>query len=148
MSDKPKTDSVFTEPDAGTSSAPERSPRKPARALRILLVEDHDDTRTTISRLLSYFGHDISVANTRERALDIVDAKNFDVILSDIGLPDGTGYDVISQAKRKQSVTGVALTALGMEEDIRRGKEAGFDFHLTKPVDFHELRNVLDRVGA
>lgn len=131
--------------DTGVSA---RVPTKPVKALRILLVEDHGDTRRTLSRLLSHFGHDISVADCTQSALDIVASKQFDVVLSDIGLPDGSGYDVISQAKRKQTLKGVALTGFGSDEDIRRGKEAGFDFHLTKPVDFHELRSVLDQAGA
>jgi CheY-like chemotaxis protein len=75
-------------------------------------------------------------------------SQKFDVVLCDIGLPDGTGYEVISQAKRKQPVKAVAITGFGTDEDIRRGQEAGFDFHLVKPVDFHELRSVLDKVGA
>jgi len=110
------------------------------------LVEDHGDTRQTLSRLLRHFGHQISVADGTLANLEFVDLHEFDVVLSDIGLPDGTGYEVISQAKRKHPVTGVALTGFGSDEDIRRGKEAGFDYHLTKPVDFHELRTVLDQV--
>jgi CheY-like chemotaxis protein len=62
-------------------------------------------------------------------------------------LPDGSGYDVISQAKRNRPIAGIALTGYGTDEDIRRGKNAGFDFHLTKPVDFHELRTVLDQLN-
>jgi CheY-like chemotaxis protein len=80
--------------------------------------------------------------------LEIMRSQVFDVVLSDIGLPDGSGYEVISQAKREQRVKGVALTGFGTDEDIRRGREAGFDFHLTKPVDFHELRSILDQAGA
>jgi PAS domain S-box-containing protein len=132
----------------GRSGVPAAVPRRPTKSLRILLVEDHADTRRTLSRLLSHFGHDISVAESTQSALNIVKAKKFDVVLSDIGLPDGSGYDVISQAKQKQPVKGVALTGFGSEEDIRRGQEAGFDFHLVKPVDFHELRSVLDQVSA
>ncbi len=127
---------------------PVRIPVKPSKMLRILLVEDHDDTRRVLARLLSRFGHEISVADCTQSALQIVGSKEFDVVLSDIGLPDGSGYDVISEAKRKQSLKGVALTGFGMEEDIRRSKEAGFDFHLTKPVDFHELRTVLGQIGS
>ena len=132
----------------GQSGVPATVPRRPARSLRILLVEDHADTRRTLSRLLSHFGHDISVADSTLTALNVVKIKQFDVILSDIGLPDGSGYDVISQAKQNQRVKGVALTGFGSDEDIRRGREAGFDFHLVKPVDFHELRSVLDQVSA
>jgi PAS domain S-box-containing protein len=122
--------------------------QKPAKSLRILLVEDHGDTRRTLSRLLSHFGHQIFVADNRQSALEIVQSQKFDVVLSDIGLPDGSGYDVISEAKRRQPIKAVALTGFGTDEDIRRGKEAGFDFHLVKPVDFHELRTVLNQVAA
>ena len=116
--------------------------------MRILVVEDHGETLQTLARLLSHFGHEISVADCTRSALEFVQAKQFDVVLCDIGLPDGSGYDIISEAKRKQSVEGVALTEFDRDEDIRRGKEAGFDFHLTKPVDFHELRTVLGQIGS
>ena len=121
---------------------------KPGKSLRILVVEDHGETLQTLSRLLTHFGHEISMADGAQSALEIVESKEFDVVLSDIGLPDGSGYEVIAQAKRKQPVKGVALTGFDKEEDFRRSKEAGFDFHLTKPVDFHELRTVLAQVGA
>jgi CheY-like chemotaxis protein len=120
---------------------------RPKQSLRILLVEDHDDTRRTLASLLKHFGYEISVADCMRHALDIVDSKEFDVVLSDIGLPDGSGYDVISHAKRKQSVKGVALTGFCTSKDIRRSQEAGFDFHLSKPVDFHELRCVLSQIA-
>ena len=131
----------------GKTGVRARVPRKPVRSLRILLVEDHGDTRRTLARLLKHFGHDISVAENTETALAILRSKTLDVVLSDIGLPDGSGYDVIAEAKRKQHVTGIALTGFGMEEDIKRSKKAGFDFHLTKPVDFQELRSVLAEVS-
>ena len=118
------------------------------KSLRILVVEDHSDTLQALSRLLSRFGHEISVANRAQNALSMIDSKQFDVVLCDIALPDGNGYDVIAQAKRKQPVKAVALTGFGAIEDIERGKEAGFDFHLTKPVDFHELRTVLGQIAA
>ena len=118
------------------------------RSLRILIVEDHADTLRVLARLLDHFGHEVSVADGAQSALEIVESKEFDVVLSDIGLPDGSGYEVITHAKRRQPVKGVALTGFDKEEDIRRGQEAGFDFHLTKPVDFHELRMVLAQVGS
>jgi CheY-like chemotaxis protein len=133
--------------DTVSDGQPIQTPHKPAKALRILLVEDHGDTRRTLSRLLTHFGHDISVADCTESAKEIVDTKEFDVVLSDIGLPDGSGYDVITHAKQKQALKGVALTGFGMDEDIRKSKEAGFDFHLTKPVDFAELRTVLGQLA-
>jgi CheY-like chemotaxis protein len=121
---------------------------KPGKSLRILVVEDHGETLQTLSRLLTHFGHEISMADGAQSALEIVESKEFDVVLSDIALPDGSGYDIIAEAKRKQPVKGVALTGFDTEEDFQRSKEAGFDFHLTKPIDFHELRTVLGQIGA
>lgn len=130
----------------GKSGVKSRVPGKPQRSLRILLVEDHRDTRQTLARLLQHFGHDIFVAENTRTALEILASRTFDVVLSDIGLPDGSGYDVISEAKRRQRVTGIALTGFGTKQDIKKSKRAGFDFHLTKPVDFQELRSVLAEV--
>jgi PAS domain S-box-containing protein len=119
-----------------------------ARQLRILLVEDHRDTRHALSRLLTHFGHQTSVANNTQRALEMMASQRFDVVLCDIGLPDGSGYEVISQAKRKWPVKAVAITGFGTDEDVRRSKEAGSDFHLVKPVDLDELQAVLQQVAA
>ena len=113
-----------------------------------MVVEDHADTLRVLGRLLNHLGHDISMAGGARSALEIVELKEFDVVLSDIGLPDGSGYEVIAQAKRKQRVKGIALTGFYKDEDIRRSKEAGFDFHLSKPVDFHKLRTILAQVGS
>jgi hypothetical protein len=122
-------------------------PLRSGKSLRILVVEDHADTLRVLARLLDHFGHKISAADSTHSALQFLQSKTFDVILSDISLPDGSGYEVVSQAKQKQAVKAVALTGFDREEDIRRGKEAGFDFHLSKPVDFHELRSVLSQVS-
>ena len=116
--------------------------------LQILVVEDHGDTRRVLTGLLGHFGHSISAADTVESALAFLRAKRFDAIVSDLGLPDGSGCDVIRAAKRQRDLAGVALTAQGEEDDIVRGREAGFDYHLTKPVDFAELRTVLDQITS
>jgi len=125
-----------------------RASYNPGKSLRILVVEDHNDTLQALSRLLSHFGHEISLADRAQTALNIIDSKEFDVVLCDIALPDGSGYDVIAEAKRKRPVKAVALTGFSATEDIERGKQAGFDFHLSKPVDFHELRAVLGELAA
>jgi CheY-like chemotaxis protein len=101
-----------------------------------------------LSRLLTHFGHDVLAADNIRSALKIVDSGNVDVLLCDIGLPDGSGYEVISQARRKRPIKAVAITGFGTEDDIRRTKEAGFDFHLVKPIDLHELQTVLDQINA
>ena len=115
-------------------------------ALQILVVEDHGDTRRVLTGLLCHFGHSISAADTVESAKAFLRAKHFDAVVSDLGLPDGSGCDVIREAKRRQDITGVALTANGEDEYVTCGREAGFDYHLTKPVDFAELRSVLEQI--
>jgi hypothetical protein len=131
--------------EAWTDSA---SPKQAPKQLRILLVEDHRDTRHALSRLLTHFGHHMSVADNTQRALQMMASQRFDLVLCDIGLPDGSGYDVISKAKQEGPIKAVAITGFGTEEDIRRSKEAGFDFHLIKPVDLQELQSVLEQIGA
>src|SRR5207245_2262578 len=118
------------------------------KSLRILVVEDHGDTLQALSRLLTHFGHEISVAEGAQSAQEIIDSKEFDVVLCDIALPDGNGYDLIAEAKRKRPVKAVAISGFAATEDIERGRKAGFDFHLAKPVDFHELRAVLGQIAA
>jgi CheY-like chemotaxis protein len=112
-----------------------------------LLVEDHPDTQRTLSRLLTHFGHQVLTANSKKSALKLLGSGEIDVLLCDVGLPDGTGYEVVSQARRKQPIKAIAITGFGTEEDFRRSKEAGFDSHLVKPVDLHELQTVLDQVA-
>ena len=114
--------------------------------LRILLVEDHSDSRVVIANLLRHSGYNVVVADCAGTALHRLNADKFDVILSDIGLPDGSGYALVMLAKQCQpEIVAVALTGFSEEQDIRFGREVGFDFYLTKPVDFHELRTVLDQ---
>jgi CheY-like chemotaxis protein len=134
--------------DVRTTDLDSRAPKYRPKPLRILLVEDHRDTRRTLSRLLTHFGHEVLAADNIQSARKIVDSGNVEVLLCDIGLPDGTGYELVSQAKSKQPLKAVALTGFGTEDDIRRSKEAGFDFHLVKPVDLHELQTILDQVYA
>jgi CheY-like chemotaxis protein len=121
---------------------------KTSKPLRILLVEDHQDTRRTLSRLLTHFGHNVVTADNVERAIDIMGSDKIDAVLCDIGLPDGSGYEVAAQARVKGNIKAIALTGFGTEQDLQRSKEAGFDFHLVKPINFQELQTVLDQSTA
>jgi PAS domain S-box-containing protein len=114
------------------------------RSLRLLLVDDHADTREVLSRLLIKSGHEVVTADSADRALKILDIGRFDALISDIGLPDCSGYELVREAKRRQPLKGIALSGLGMDEDILRSMEAGFDCHLTKPINFQELKSVLE----
>jgi PAS domain S-box-containing protein len=126
----------------------ERGARKAFKPLRILLVEDHQDTRRSLSRLLTHFGHEVMTADKVGNAREIIGSDSIDVLLCDIGLPDGSGFEVAAQARIKGHIKAVALTGFGTENDIRRSKEAGFDFHLVKPVNFQELQSVLDQIAT
>jgi PAS domain S-box-containing protein len=131
----------------GQTDGGSRTLQHPRKPLRILLVDDHRDTQRALSRLLTHFGHDVLVANSKQSALELLGSGEIDVLLCDVGLPDGSGYEVVSQARRKQPIKAIAITGFGTEEDFRRSKEAGFDSHLVKPVDLHELQTVLDQVA-
>jgi CheY-like chemotaxis protein len=124
-----------------------RAGGKTSRPLRILLVEDHRDTRRTLSRLLTHFGHNVVTADNVEGAMAILGSNNIDTVLCDIGLPDGSGYEVAAQARANGRTKAIALTGFGTEQDVQRSKEAGFDFHLVKPINFQELQTVLDQVA-
>jgi signal transduction histidine kinase len=115
-------------------------------SLRILLAEDHADTAANLTRLLQRRGHKVDVAVSVAEARALIGRKSFDVLLSDIGLPDGLGLDLMQPflgASGGRPVAGIALSGYGMPEDVRRSTEAGFAQHLTKPVEFARLHREL-----
>ena len=118
------------------------------RKLNLLLVDDHADTRLILGRLLEKSGHKVSRANCAADAIKLLEQERFDALISDIGLPDRSGYELISEAKQRQTLQGIALSGYGMEEDVSRSLGAGFDYHLTKPIDFHELQSLLARIAS
>lgn len=118
--------------------------RKP---LRILFVEDHDDTCKVMSRLLRGFGYTVTCAGSVKAALQSAEAEQFDLLISDIGLPDGSGLDVMRQIRTRQPLKGIALSGFGMEDDVRRSREAGFAQHLTKPINFQKLETVIEQMA-
>lgn len=111
---------------------------------RILIVDDNEDAATSLAMLLSALGHETHTAHDGKSALAAVQAVQPEVVLLDIGLPDMDGYEVgrcLRQSYRRLRL--IALTGYGQEEDIRRAREAGFDYHLLKPVGLEELRTLL-----
>ncbi|HEX2750764.1 MAG TPA: response regulator [Verrucomicrobiales bacterium] len=120
-------------------------------SLRILLTEDHFDTASNLKRLLVRRGHEVDVASTVAEARALIGRKPFDILLSDIGLPDGKGLDLMQpflNASAGRSVAGIALSGYGMPEDVRRSMDAGFSHHLTKPVEFARLHRELLAISA
>jgi CheY-like chemotaxis protein len=112
--------------------------------VNILLVEDHEDSREVLSKLLIYCGHEVATAANIRDALLLLGDLRFDVLVSDIGLPDGSGLDLVAEAKKLQPwKKTVALTGHERDGEKERGLLAGFDEYLTKPFDFHQLRSLL-----
>ena len=124
------------------------APAQQTRALRVLLVEDHEDTRMILRRLLTRWGHTVTTAGcVAEARLALADGT-FDLLLSDVGLPDGTGMDVVTILREKSRIPAVAMSGYGMEADIARTRDAGFDEHLVKPVAADLLRELVTRLSA
>ncbi len=132
---------VFLDPD---DLMPNRSP-----GVRVLVVDDYPDNAEGMARLLRRYGHDVDVALDGKTALQRAQAKQPDVVLLDICMPEMNGYEVASQLRAmfQNKVRLVAITALGSEEDRKRCLEAGFDLYLGKPVDPPEVRNLLREVA-
>ncbi len=128
-----------------SSDAPRSTAKR--RSVRLLLVEDHEDTNRSLTRMLRRRGYEVHPANDIRSALDIAARKQFDVLVSDIGLPDGSGIDLLKALRAKRDVFGIALSGYGMEEDIRRSGEAGFSHHLVKPVDLNKLDSIIQEMS-
>jgi CheY-like chemotaxis protein len=103
--------------------------------LRILLVEDHDDSRLVFQMVLQQKGHLVEAAATAEQALQLAGCHEFDLVISDLGLPDLDGAELMTILRDRCSLRGIAVTGFAMDEDVRRSKFACFDYHLTKPID-------------
>jgi signal transduction histidine kinase len=113
------------------------------RRRRILLVEDHKPTSAALVHLLSRRNYFVVAADCIAAACDAARTGNFDLLISDIGLPDGSGYELMSELHRRHGLIGIALTGYGMEEDVSRSLSAGFITHLTKPVTMQALDGAL-----
>ncbi len=111
--------------------------------LRILLVEDHEPTRTALTHLLTRRQCKVMAVTSVAEARALARRENFDLVVSDIGLPDGNGYTLMSELRDNFGLKGIALTGYGMEQDVARGKKAGFVAHLIKPVRVESLEKAL-----
>jgi PAS domain S-box-containing protein len=114
----------------------------------ILLVEDHEVTRDVMAQLLRRRNYQVFLAGSIAAARELASNNKLDLLISDIGLPDGNGNDLMNELRERYGLVGIALTGYGMEEDIARGKAAGFVTHLIKPVRVQSLENALLLVKA
>jgi CheY-like chemotaxis protein len=116
--------------------------------LRIFIVENHPDTLEGLTMYLTGLGHTIEAAHSMQEALDTLPKAHFDVLLSDIGLPDGDGWQLLREAHLPQSVYTIAMSGFGMGNDQRKSRAAGYRRHLIKPFDPSELDRALEEAAA
>ena len=131
--------------------APKTARRRKAGAdsrRRILVVEDHLDTLHSMKLLLTRLGYHVLSAENMEEALRLAEDEPFDILLSDIGLPDGSGHELIRRIRQTRNVPALALSGFGMEEDVQRSRDAGFSDHLTKPVSIDRLQSAISDLDA
>jgi CheY-like chemotaxis protein len=113
-----------------------------------LLVEDHEPTRTSLAKLLIRRGYEVRTATSLAEARALAAAAPFDLLLSDLGLPDGNGCELMAEFRHDASVRGIALSGYGMDIDVAQSRAAGFGAHLIKPVSVQVLEKALAQIEA
>ncbi len=116
--------------------------------LRIFIVENHADTLECFSLYLTEMGHTVESASSVAEALEKIPSSQCDVLLSDIGLPDGTGWDLLSKLQLSQPIYAIAMSGFGMTADKIRSKAAGFRHHLLKPINPADLDQLLAEAAS
>jgi PAS domain S-box-containing protein len=136
-------------PGRTEAPAPAAPPVCAVRPLRILLVEDHGVTAKMMLKVLAGDGHTVETAGDVAAALELAGRHDFDLLLSDLGLPDGSGHDLMRELRlRGHKFPAVALSGYGQEEDIERSRQAGFAAHLTKPASREALARTIAAIIA
>lgn len=113
-----------------------------AQKLRILIVEDHVDTAYALKMYFKAKGHDVHVALDVKTAHAIAAAREFDILLSDLVLPDGNGWELLRELRTRGPVRAIAMSGHNSPEDLARSKDAGFLIHLAKPMEMSEVDRV------
>src|SRR4051812_33758792 len=117
--------------------------------MRILIVEDHDDTRDALERFLSRCGYGVAVAADLRTAIVLLQAQPFDALVTDIALPDGTGYALVSEARRRGiNILAIAVTGYNYPRGAEEPRVTGFDHYLNKPLDCTKLRSLLQQAAG
>ncbi len=128
------------------------TPAADARRRRLLVVDDHPDTCLGMKMILERRGYAVTVANSADEAVEKAHAGEFELLISDIGLPDRSGYELMKELRETKGLRGIAVSGFGMENDVSRARAAGFSEHLTKPINFERLeqtiRDLLETVAA
>lgn len=115
--------------------------------MRILVVEDNADTRRVMVLFLQQLGHVVSTARGMHEGLETLSASPFDVLISDIGLPDGNGWDLLTSINNASSIYSIAMSGFGLNADRARSEAVGYRHHLIKPFDPDRLSGMLDQAA-
>ncbi|MEO8836364.1 MAG: response regulator [Caldimonas sp.] len=116
--------------------------------MRIFVVENHDDTRFLLGLLLEQLGHTVLAAATMSEALEAIPGAACDVLISDIGLPDGNGWELMGRLGESRPPYAIAMSGFGMASDRQKSLAAGFRHHLLKPVEPNQLEQLLDEAAS
>lgn len=135
-------------PAVRPAASPDSDPASPLdSAHRVLLVENHGPTRTALTTLLRRQGYDVAVAECVTEAVRVARDQSFDVLVTDLGLPDGDGCILLRELRKRQpELAGIVVSGHGLESDIERTRSAGFAEHLTKPVSVDALKRAFERL--
>lgn len=120
----------------------------PHSPLRLIVVEDHADTAEGLKKFLKAVGYQVFVATDMASALCLASSVEFDLLLSDLGLPDGTGWELLKQLNAERHIRAIAFSAHNLPEDLQRSAEAGFVEHLAKPLSPDKLCAAIERVAT
>jgi signal transduction histidine kinase len=134
--------------DGAGKDQPEASEKELAHPgfRRVLVVDDHRDTCTGMKRMLERRGYEITLAYSAEQAVEKARSQDFDLLISDIGLPDRSGYELMRELQNSKGLRGIALTGFGTEHDVSKARAAGFSEHLTKPINFERLEEAIQNL--
>ncbi len=135
-------------PKETASSVPDAAAECPSQRLRLLVVEDHSDTALLLKRFLEASGYSVETAGSVAEATAAMERDFFQIMVSDLGLPDGTGCDLMRRLREKYPLKGIAMSGYGMDKDVRESIEAGFSEHLVKPVDIASLERAIFKLAA
>ncbi|MDQ6685746.1 MAG: response regulator [Pseudomonadota bacterium] len=117
--------------------------------LRVFVVENHEDTRFLLCLLLEQSGHVVESASSMREALVLLSRSEHDVLISDVGLPDGSGWELMKrlEAELPKRIYAIAMSGFGMASDRDTSRAAGFRHHLVKPVDPSDLERLLEEAA-
>src|SRR6476661_8096409 len=132
-------------PTEATNIPHKTSTEASQHGLKILLVDDHQDTCAALEKLLARRGHLVAVSHDVRSAMDAAVRNKFDLLISDVALPDGTGMDLMMQLRAIGNVPGIAISGFGNNDDIERSLQAGFSQHLIKPIKLDKLEAAIER---